>query len=333
MKNKKIIIISTIIAVIICICIVSAIFIIKEKNKQEEQKTIINIKELQEYEINTELFVKDLLADYQNIEIINNDEKIDTSVLGAKEITIQYKNVYKEENEEKKIEIKIIDTQAPQFEITNKELSFEQETEINLLENVKCTDNSNEQIEIKVEGDYDANTPGTYTIKYVAEDSSGNKVESEDITLYITEKQEQEPTTATTSTTTKSNNRNNTNSNSSSNNNYNEPVQDSNDVYERAKQTTISKYNGLRGKFFTYDPGVSGIEGHGYIESMSGNFWWQYSGDNWYVNNDCNNPLAMPNPQNASSFLSAKPSQDGEYAGQVSGSKVRLYWVTGYGID
>ena len=332
MKNKKIIIISTIIAVIICICIISTIFIVKEKQRQveETQKTIINFKELQEYEINTELFVKDLLVDYQNIEIINNDEKIDTSVLGTKEITIQYKNIYKQDNEEKKIEIKIIDTQAPQFKITNKELSFEQGTEINLLENVKCIDNSNEEIEIKINGDYDINTIGTYTIKYVAEDSSGNKVESEDITLNITEKQEQEPTT---NTSTKSNNKNNSNSSSSSNNNYNEPVQNSDNDYEKAKQNTINIYNGLKGKFFTYDPGKSNIDGHGYIESMSGNFWWEYSGDFWYVNNDCNNPLAMPNPQSASSFLSAKPSQDGDYARQISGNKVRLYWVTSYGID
>ena len=296
MKKKKIIIICIIVAVIICICIVSATFAIKEKMKQEEmQKTIINFKETQEYEINTELTIKDVLLNYENIEIINNDEKIDTSVLGAKEITIQYKNVYKEENEEKKIEIKIIDTQAPQFEITNKELSFEQETEINLLENVKCTDNSNEQIEIKVEGDYDTNTPGTYTIKYVAEDSSGNKVESEDITLNITEKPKQ--------STTKSNS---TYSNNNSNNSQNSSAE----YYESQQQGVETNYP----MYSFVSEEVWRTSSNQHIRRIT--YFWYMKGTEsvgdeivdvyWGVS--CNTGYGMPATESAKSHMPAHPT-------------------------
>ena len=297
MKKKKIIIISTIIAVIICICIVSTIFILKEKQRQveETQKTIINFKELQEYEINTELFVKDLLVDYQNIEIINNDEKIDTSVLGTKEITIQYKNIYKQDNEEKKIEIKIIDTQAPQFKITNKELSFEQGTEINLLENVKCIDNSNEEIEIKINGDYDINTIGTYTIKYVAEDSSGNKVESEDITLNITEKPKQ---STTKSNSTYSNNNSN-NSQTTSTENYQseqQGIETNYPMYSFVSEEvwrTSSNQHIRRITYFWYIKGKESIGDE--IVDVS-----------WGVS--CNTGYGMPATENAKSYMPPHPT-------------------------
>lgn len=49
--------------------------------------------------------------------------------------------------------------------------------EIDLLEGVSATDNSNESIRVTVEGTYDFHKAGVYVLKYVAYDSSMNKAE------------------------------------------------------------------------------------------------------------------------------------------------------------
>ena len=48
---------------------------------------------------------------------------------------------------------------------------------VNLLKKVTVTDNSGEELQVKVEGEYDINTIGTYKLKYVAVDSSNNRTE------------------------------------------------------------------------------------------------------------------------------------------------------------
>ncbi len=154
-----------------------------ETPKQDEKESII-LNDNLEFEINSELSLLSLVSEDNKVEIVSDDEIVDTSILGDKEITIKYLVNGKEE--EKTFTITITDTQAPTIKFT-KELSTTSGTKINLLKGVKVSDNSNEEINATIEGDYDFNKEGTYKLKYVAVDSSGNKKE-EEFTLKVNKK-------------------------------------------------------------------------------------------------------------------------------------------------
>ena len=164
------------------------------------------------FEINTEIKNVELLdkIEDEKIEILSEEENIDTSKLGT--FTYNFKVKRKEIEIEYPIEYTIVDKTNPVLEVKSEIIEIEEGTEINLLDNVTVTDNSKEELEIKIEGEYDINTPGEYKVKYVAQDSSENKTEKE-ITIKVNKKPEIIVNTPTNS--------NNYTNNSSSNNQTN----------------------------------------------------------------------------------------------------------------
>ena len=202
-KNKKKIIIGIISILIIILLIVGILIFLKPKKELNENKNskhqatqaTIELIDNLEVEINSEVNLLSFIKNNNNLEIVSNDEKVDTSILGEKELIIKYK----EQNEEKeyKFNIKIKDTIAPSIEY-KEELSTTVGTKIDLLKDVKVSDNSLEEIKATVEGKYDIDKEGTYNLKYVAVDSSNNRVE-EEFTLKVNKK------TAKKTTTSKSN--------------------------------------------------------------------------------------------------------------------------------
>ena len=77
----------------------------------------------------------------------------------------------------------VVDREGPVITFTNyREITVG--NDIDLLEGVRVTDNSGEEITVTVEGDYDINKVGTYELKLVACDSSLNKTE-EPFTLKV----------------------------------------------------------------------------------------------------------------------------------------------------
>ena len=164
------------------------------------------------FEINTEIKNMELLdkIEDEKIEILSEEENIDTSKLGT--FTYNFKVKRKEIEIEYPIEYTIVDKTNPVLEVKSEIIEIEEGTEINLLDNVTVTDNSKEELEIKIEGEYDINTPGEYKVKYVAQDSSENKTEKE-ITIKVNKKPEIIVNTPTNS--------NNYTNNSSSNNQTN----------------------------------------------------------------------------------------------------------------
>ena len=143
---------------------------------QTKLKPQITLKENVQIDINTEYKVKSLIKNYKNITITNLNKKLDTASLGNKKIVIKYKTKFGKK--QKTTTVKIIDKEKPKIEY-NKELETNQGSQIDLLKDVKVTDNSKEEIIPKVEGEYDFNKPGEYKLKYVAIDSSKNKTEEE----------------------------------------------------------------------------------------------------------------------------------------------------------
>ena len=136
-------------------------------------------------EINSEHKIFDYVEGVNNGLITSSNKKIDTSTLGNKRLILKTKNVLGKEFDYK-FKIVVKDTTAPVI-TCNKELSTTEGASIDLLSGVGVSDNSNESIEVKVEGDYDFNVAGSYNLKYVAEDSSHN-VASEDFVLNVSKK-------------------------------------------------------------------------------------------------------------------------------------------------
>lgn len=187
MKNKKILIIIGVALVIVGI--ITGVILLnnnnklepkKEENSKPEIKQETNIKiQLKEdltFDINSEVKLLSLIDENNEVEITSEDEVIDTSSLGEKDITIRYLDNEKEE--QYLFKINIVDIIAPKIEF-KKELKTTLGNKIDLLKNVKVTDNSNEEINVTVEGNYDFNKSGEYTLKYIAIDSSNNKKEEE----------------------------------------------------------------------------------------------------------------------------------------------------------
>lgn len=147
-----------------------------------EQKLIL--KDSLVFEINSELSLLSLVSEDNKVKILSKDELIDTSTLGEKEISIKYLSW--EQEKEEVFKISIVDTTAPIIQF-QKELSTTVGDKIDLLKDVKATDNSKEDVKVTIEGEYSFNKEGTYNLKYVAVDSSNNKVE-EEFTLKVNKK-------------------------------------------------------------------------------------------------------------------------------------------------
>ena len=193
MKKKKIIIIISILVIILLAVGILCLIFNKKDNQEDNNPPSLNITLVDnlDVEINSEINLLSFIKDTNDLEIMSEDTKVDTSKLGEKTLIIEYKE--KDKEKETKFTINIIDTKIPTIEY-QKELTTTAGTEIDLLKDVKVTDNSNEEIKATVEGEYDFNKEGTYNLKYVAIDSSNNKAE-EEFTLKVNKKTEKKTTT------------------------------------------------------------------------------------------------------------------------------------------
>lgn len=169
-KNKvKYILIITIIFILLAIVI--SLFLIKSP------KLIVDFISTKEVNLNSEFYNTDIIKKIKNGQIVTKKESIDTSELGSKSITIIIKDKFGKEIDYD-YEIIIVDKEPPQITY-KKELETDYNKEIDLLANVKVTDNSGENITPTIEGEYRIDSPGVYTLYYVAEDKSGNKTKEE----------------------------------------------------------------------------------------------------------------------------------------------------------
>ena len=136
------------------------------------------------FEINSNLHYSDLVQESDKSLLIEPDGVIDTSVLGNKEVTINYKkNNGKIYN--KTIIINIIDTIAPEIDCKDT-IKATKGKSINIYDHITVKDNSNEEIKYEVSGTYNINKLGDYPLKIMAVDSTGN-ISTKNITLTVKE--------------------------------------------------------------------------------------------------------------------------------------------------
>ena len=187
-KNKKRITIILSIVIVLIILIVAGITTIILFNKKKKS-TIENKTELAK--IVSELGIQDKNIEYgTNFNLANfkipNDVKV---LIDGEEVTNTYtfKNLGKTaitfeklDNKGQKatetINVNIVDTKQPEI-IGAEDRTVKQGETIDLKENIKVEDNTDELIDVSVIGKMDTNVPGEYEITYIATDKSNNSSE------------------------------------------------------------------------------------------------------------------------------------------------------------
>lgn len=179
-KNKKKVIITISIITLILIMISIVVFLLLLPKDILEYKTKITI-EVGE----TIPKLKDYLYEDNKLE-----EKIIWDNIEESEDKIYkpgtYKGTFNYKKETKEVTLLVNDTTPPVIEGLKDIEIIAYENVPNLLDGVTATDNSLEEIEVTIEGEYDTEKVGEYTLTYIAVDSSSNETK-ENVKLIINE--------------------------------------------------------------------------------------------------------------------------------------------------
>ncbi len=170
--KKKIVLISilSIGIILISVGIILGIKKLYERYRIAHATVLVVLKDNLDVEVYNEVKVKDFITKL-NGKLITND-KVDTSELGKKEITFEYIN---DENIKipYTIEINVVDTTPPKLSTYNNVYVYTDE--VNFIDDLFCGDNYDDEPKCFIEGEYDINTPNTYNVNLVGEDSSNNR--------------------------------------------------------------------------------------------------------------------------------------------------------------
>lgn len=179
MKNKKA---KIIIIIIIALLVLSSATLYLFLNSK---RLVFEYDKVKEVSLNTKITNLDNIKNIKNGKILTEEAIIDTSKVGNLKITIEVEDYFKKIHTYT-YNINVIDIEKPIITFKEK-IESEKGKKIDLLKDVTASDDSNEDIEVLVEGEYDINKPGDYKLYYVAKDKSGNTAK-EEFTLTIKEK-------------------------------------------------------------------------------------------------------------------------------------------------
>ena len=156
--NKKKVLLFLVFPLIIIVSAILLFFYFKSKELIVEYETEMKVS------LGTEASILDGIQ-IKNGRIKTEDVELDTSKIGKQEVTFQVEDEFGNRKEYKR-EIIIVDTESPKIEFKEKrEVSYC--AEVDLLKDVKATDNSNEEIKVEVEGDYDTCKTGEQELYYI----------------------------------------------------------------------------------------------------------------------------------------------------------------------
>ena len=215
--------------VLICVLLLVGCGKKKEETKEEDKNAFsaeVTVRD-REVEIGEKIDNLDAVK-VEKGKITSKKEDLDTSKIGVQTIKVTVEDE-KGNTKEYEYTVTVVDKKKPTITYSKK-LTTTQGTKINLLNGVSVKDDSMEELKVNVEGEYDFNKVGTYTLYYVAEDSSGNKAR-EEFTLTVKEKAAPAPTPSNAS------------------NNVCEPVQD-------GTFTTSKGFSGKTVNGITYIDGI-----------------------------------------------------------------------------
>lgn len=127
------------------------------------------------------VYLKDIV---DNIDVEYENILIDTSKLGDNSMMISYK--LNNESHKERFTYLVEDTTEPLIWISGSH-TITVGYEGDIAKDILCADNADRTPNCYIEGKYDVNAPGSYKLKYVAVDASGNKEEA-DFVLHVREK-------------------------------------------------------------------------------------------------------------------------------------------------
>ncbi len=164
-KNSK-----KIIFIIVIIIVISITLILYLNNRIVDDNSGFTLKNDLTAEVYTNIDVKDYIEKIEGP--ILETTTINTKKTGHQKIEFIYKN---KDNKKRRgtFEINIVDKEKPLVWLNNN-YNVQLGEELNLLKDIICVDNYDDKPSCKIEGQYDVNTPGTYPLTFLAEDSSGN---------------------------------------------------------------------------------------------------------------------------------------------------------------
>lgn len=180
-KRNIIIILSGILGIILLT--IGNIYLFSESNEAKEEDIVRKyLNTSNEIEVYEDKYISDF------IEVKNgtlNDKKINTKHIGKEQVKFTYRN---ERGKEKVgyFEVNIVDKTSPIIFISDT-YTYIKNSNINIEENVLCGDNYDKTPICRIEGEYDLNQVGNYSVIYKATDSSGNET-VKPITLKVIEK-------------------------------------------------------------------------------------------------------------------------------------------------
>ena len=173
-EKRKVIILVVILAVFL---IGLSVFLIGRKiyraNLIKNATIIVDLKSDLKASFDSGVKVSDFIENI-NGKLID-DFDIDTTKLGSKRIEFDYVN---EEDIEipYSFEIEVIDTKAP-YVLLGQSYTITTSFSFFLEEKILCADDYDDEPICRIEGVYDTNTVGKYSLNFHAEDSSGNKTD------------------------------------------------------------------------------------------------------------------------------------------------------------
>ncbi len=138
---------------------------------------------------------------FTNKNLIIEDDTLNTLTLGENKIKIRYQ--LDNNNYEEEYTYQVVDTTKPLVWLSG---SYSVEVGYNkdLTQKIICADNYDRNPKCYIEGSYDLNKVGNYKLKYIAEDSEGNK-EIKNFTLYVKAKSNNSNSSTSTHTRTELN--------------------------------------------------------------------------------------------------------------------------------
>ena len=181
---KKILII--ILSLLVCSCSK-----VKDIGISEEKNYDINLGE-NTFNVYDKVAIKSLIND-KNIELLNENDLIDTKNIGENSIIIKYKHGNK--TYKKDINYMVIDGVAPILINVPSTQSAILNSNYNPCDKAVFVDNYDKKPTCDIEGEYDLSKVGNYDLKYIIKDSSNNTISK--LNLIVKEQ------TSTTVSTTK----------------------------------------------------------------------------------------------------------------------------------
>lgn len=176
--NKKVLI-GIVLVIVIAIIGISAFAIIKieedRKLEMEEDAVALTLKDKLDTEFLSKVKVSDFILNLNGNLI--DDYYIDTTSIGEKETQIQYTN-YRNNVKTKSFKINIVDTKDPVIYMQST-MTVPVGYNKDILYTVLSGDECDSKPVRKIEGDYDLNKEGSYNLKYIITDASGNKAEKD----------------------------------------------------------------------------------------------------------------------------------------------------------